>query len=487
MPTLGNALDFAKYEARNIRGHQLGTAPSTPVTGQLYYNTGDNTLYWWDGSAWVSARGGVSAVPPATTGALGTIQLAGDLAGTATSPQIAAGVITDADVNATNKDGAVGTASMRTLGVGAQQAAPGNDSRFTDARAPTAHHVNHEPGGSDAMNVNAVAGTGSLRSLGFGATQAMAGNTRLDQLFAPAGPITLNGQQIQSVADPTSPQDAATKLYVDNNIQGLDAKASVKASTTANMPLASPGTNVFDGISLIAGDRVLVKNQTASAENGIYVFNTNVTAMVRATDMDTWVEVPSAYVWVEQGATNADTGWTSTADQGGTLNTTAITWTQFSGAGQIISGAGLTKTGNTLDVGAGAGITVNADTIQVANDGITHAMIADAAIWLNSADISGVLQVANGGTNGSTPVQARGALAATGKYGATGPPSTGTTWNIPQATHLMSADEKLLVQVRDVASLAVELPDITIGSTGQVNITWGASVTLNTKTVLIVG
>ena len=90
MPTLGNALDFAKYEARNIRGHQLGTAPSSPVTGQLYYNTGDNTLYWWDGSAWVSARGGVSTTPPATTGALGTIQLAGDLAGTATSPQIAA-------------------------------------------------------------------------------------------------------------------------------------------------------------------------------------------------------------------------------------------------------------------------------------------------------------------------------------------------------------------------------------------------------------
>src|SRR5215510_8310874 len=104
MPTLGNALDFAKYEARNIRGHQLGTAPSSPVTGQLYYNTGDNTLYWWDGSQWVSARGGAASVPDASTTTKGVVQLAGDLTGTAVSPQIAAGVITDAEVAAANKD-----------------------------------------------------------------------------------------------------------------------------------------------------------------------------------------------------------------------------------------------------------------------------------------------------------------------------------------------------------------------------------------------
>ena len=137
MPTLGNALDFSKYEGRNLRTHQLGTAPAAPVTGQLYYNTADNTLYWWDGTTWVSARGGAAATPPATTGSLGTIQLAGDLAGTATSPQIAPGVITDADVNAANKDGAVGIASMRTIGLGAQQAMAGN-TRLDTIAQPTA-------------------------------------------------------------------------------------------------------------------------------------------------------------------------------------------------------------------------------------------------------------------------------------------------------------------------------------------------------------
>src|SRR5262245_52619457 len=99
MPTLGAALDFAKYEARNARAHNLGTAPSSPVTGQIYYNTGDNTLYWWDGTQWVSARGGATATPPATTSTLGTIQLAGDLTGSATSPQIASGAILIADLN----------------------------------------------------------------------------------------------------------------------------------------------------------------------------------------------------------------------------------------------------------------------------------------------------------------------------------------------------------------------------------------------------
>src|SRR4051812_46104828 len=89
MPALGNALDFSKYEARNIRAHQLGAAPSSPVTGQMYYNTADNTLYWFNGTIWVSASGG------APSGAAG-----GDLSGTYPNPQIAPGVIVDADVSA---------------------------------------------------------------------------------------------------------------------------------------------------------------------------------------------------------------------------------------------------------------------------------------------------------------------------------------------------------------------------------------------------
>jgi hypothetical protein len=482
MPTLGNALDFAKYEARNIRGHQLGAAPSSPVTGQLYYNTGDNTLYWWDGSAWVSARGGASATPPSTTGSLGTIQLAGDLAGTATSPQIAAGVITDADVNAANKDGVAGTASMRTLGTGAQQAASGTDTRFTDARAPTAHHVNHEPGGSDAMAVDAVVATASLRTLGLGAQQAMPGNTRLDQITAPTTFVNISGQRLINTATPTSGQDAATKAYVDGVAQGLQAKQSVKAASTAALTLS--GTQTVDGIALIANDRVLVKDQAAPATNGIYLVQA--AGWTRAPDMDLWIEVPASYTWVEQGTVNADTGWVSTADQGGTLNTTAITWTQFSGAGQITAGAGITKTGNTLDVGQGAGITVNADTIQVSNNGITNAMIADGAIDISTADVTGTLPLSKGGTGGTNATAARLGINAPG-YFSTGTHAAGTSFVIGYVVHLLRAAIGIIVQVQDKATGAIELPDISVAVTGDVTITYGASVTANSKQITLIG
>jgi len=449
MPTLGNALDFAKYEARNIRGHQLGTAPSSPVTGQLYYNTADNTLYWWDGTTWVSARGGASATPPATTTTQGTIQLAGDLTGTATSPQIAAGVVVDADIAAANKDGVAGTPSMRTLGTGATQAAAGNDARFTDARTPILHAGTHQPGGSDPMAVDALVGTGSLRTLGVGAQQAMPGNRTLDAITIPAADVNLNGKKITSLADPISATDGANKQYVDATTQGLDAKASVKAASTANLTLS--GTQTVDGIALVATDRVLVKDQSTPATNGIYVVAAG--AWTRATDMDAWGEVPAAYVWVEQGTAQADTGWICTSDQGGTLNTTAITWTQFSGAGQITAGAGLTKTGNSLDVGAGSGITVAADTVGITTGGVTDAMLATAK--------SGYYSTATHGA--------------------------GTTITITQATHLLRASRGLIVQCQVEATGAVILPDIAVAATGDVTITFGVSQSANTIRTTIVG
>lgn len=110
----------------------------------------------------------------------------GDLSGTYPNPQLGAGVVTDADVAAANKDGLAATASLRTLGTGAQQATAGNDARLANARAPTAHATAHQPGGADAMAVDAVAATGSLRTLGAGAQQAVGGtDARLTNARAP--------------------------------------------------------------------------------------------------------------------------------------------------------------------------------------------------------------------------------------------------------------------------------------------------------------
>ena len=433
MPTLGAALDFAKYEGRNFRGHQLGTAPSSPVTGQLYYNTADNTLWWWNGTTWISAAGGAASVPDASPSVKGIVQLAGDLTGTAASPQIAAGVITDAEVAAANKDGAAGTASLRTLG--------------------------------------------------SGAAQAMPGNRTLDAVTAPVAPLNLNSQRITSLADPTAATDGANKQYVDGVASGLDAKASVRAASTANLTLS--GTQTVDGVALVANDRVLVKDQSAPAQNGIYVVAAG--AWTRATDMDAWAEVPSAYTWVETGTVNADTGWVATADAGGTLNTTAIPWTQFSGAGSITSGAGLTKTGSTLDVGAGAGIQVNADSVQIANNGVTNAMLADGAVDLATADVTNTLPIAKGGSGQTTAKAARESGWLSAGYYSSATHGAGTTITITAATHGLRASRGLIVQCQLESDGSVVIPDIAVAANGDVTVTFGVSQSANTIRVTILG
>ena len=482
MPTLGAPLEFSKYEGRNFRAHILGSAPSSPVTGQMYYNSGDNTLYWYDGTAWVSGRGGVT-LPDATTSVKGIVQLTGDLAGTATNPQIAPGVITDADVNGSNKDGAAATPSLRTLGGGANQAAAGNDTRLTDARAPTAHKNTHEPGGADPLTVDAAIATGSLRTLGAGAQQAMPGNRTLDAITAPAAALNLNGKVISNVADPVSATDGANKQYVDNTTQGLDAKASVKAASTGNLTLS--GAQTVDGVGVVANDRVLVKDQGTGSANGLYAVQAG--AWTRTTDADTWNELVAAFVFVESGTVNADSGWVCTVDPGGTINSTAVAFTQFSGAGQITSGAGLTKTGNTLDVGAGSGITVNADSIQIANNGVTNAMIADGAVNLGTADVTGTVPIANGGTGQTAAKAARETGIGAAGYFSSATHGASTTISIPQATHGLRASRGLIVQVQNESDGAVELPDIAVAASGDVTVTYGASVGANSKRVTICG
>jgi hypothetical protein len=223
--------------------------------------------------------------------------------------------------------------------------------------------------------------------------------TRIDQLVAPAVDVSWNSHKITGLLDPTAAQDAATKNYVDGIASGIDAKPSVKAASTANLTLS--GTQTVDGVALVANDRVLVKDQTTTANNGIYVVQAG--AWTRALDMDTWAEVPSAYVFVEQGTANADNGWLCTSDQGGTLNTTAITWVQFSGAGQITGGAGLVKTGNVIDaVGTANRILVNADNIDIDANYVGQASITTLGTVTTGTWSGTTIAVNKGGTGATT-------------------------------------------------------------------------------------
>ncbi len=182
------------------------------------------------------------------------------------------------------------------------------------------------------------------------------------------GALAMSTNKITGLGTPTADTDAANKSYVDSVAQGIDAKASCRAATTGNISLS--GTQTIDGVAVIAGDRVLVKDQSSAAENGIYVAAAG--AWSRASDANTWDELVSAFTFVEQGTTNGNNGYICTISAGGTLGVTAVTWAQFSGAGQINAGTGMSKTGNTLNVNtaSSARIVVGADEIDLATTGI---------------------------------------------------------------------------------------------------------------------
>jgi hypothetical protein len=166
----------------------------------------------------------------------------------------------------------------------------------------------------------------------------------------PLAGVSLNSQKITSLGTPSANTDAATKGYVDGVANGLDVKASVRAATTANITLS--GTQTIDTtVSVIAGDRVLVKNQTTGSQNGIYVVAAG--AWTRSTDADADAEVTTGlFTFVEEGTTNGDTGWVLATNNPITVGTTSLTFSQFSDAGSYTAGTGLTLTGNQFSVTA---------------------------------------------------------------------------------------------------------------------------------------
>jgi hypothetical protein len=188
-----------------------------------------------------------------------------------------------------------------------------------------------------------------------------------------AGPLNMGGLNITNVATPVNSADAANKAYVDGVAQGLDPKNSVRAAnavTDGNQTLSGAAT--IDGVVLATGDRVLIRNQTDQTTNGIYVVNT-AGAWTRATDAIPGTTLTSgAYFFVEEGTTNAGIGWVLTTAN--PVAGKALVFTQFSGAGQILAGVGVSKTGNTLSVLAGPN-----GTLSITTNGVDLATLPSSA------------------------------------------------------------------------------------------------------------
>ena len=251
----------------------------------------------------------------------------------------------------------------------------------------------------------------SNSATGNGVTIASSGSdTNINIVLDPkgSGTVDVNSSRITNVTDPSGDQDAATKAYVDSVANGLDVKKSVRVATTAALAAVTynngagtltanaNGALIIDGVTVSVDDRVLVKNQASAFQNGIYKVTATGSGaatfvLTRTPDADTAGELTGgAFFFVEEGTDNADNGYVTSFNGTPTLGTTDITFSQFSGAGQISAGNALTKTGNTLDVAVdNTTIEVSSDALRVKASGIgANELATDAVTTVKILDLN---------------------------------------------------------------------------------------------------
>lgn len=172
--------------------------------------------------------------------------------------------------------------------------------------------------------------------------------------------VDMTGQKIINLGDPSVGTDAVTLQYLQGLLNGLAWKTPVRAASTGNVTLATPGTTL-DGVTLVSGDRVLLKDQTTASQNGVYVWTGSAAALTRATDTDSTAELRNATVMVSEGTTNADRSYTQTTEVT-TVNTTAQTWVVQNNGQSLTAGNGISISGGIVSavVEAGKGVTVGA-------------------------------------------------------------------------------------------------------------------------------
>lgn len=430
---------------RAIVENLAGTQPSSAAEGQLYYDTTTDTLYLYANSGWRAVIRGVTSSTTALT---------------ATA----------------NSDGTI------TLSI------------------------------ADAVNNGA---SGLLTG---------ADKKKLDDATANSDPSTLvirdaNGR-FQAVA-PSADLDVANKGYVDAARSGLDVKASVKLATNATLPAYTHLSGVLtadsngglsvDGATLSdpadVGIRILVKNEAGANEkyNGIYTVTavgdaSNPWVLTRATDFDQDAEVtPGAFTFVEQGTAWADSGWVLTTDGAITVGTTALTFVQFSSAGQSIAGNGLTKTGNTIDVvGTTDRIVANADSIDIASTYVGQTSITTLGTIASGTWEATDVGVAHGGTGASTAAGARDNLADTPSSGQTVDAGSITLARVAAQTigdgvsssyvitHNFDSND-VTVQIYDSSSKDTVYADVVRTSANVVTITFASAPASNAYRVVITG
>jgi hypothetical protein len=342
------SIDLNKNELQNAVIQNLATAPATPLAGQVYYNTTDNQLYIYNGTRWEVAgnavtSGTLAARPAAATVDAGTIYYATDNY-----------LFYYSNGSTWQQTNAFGTVVTETSY--GQSSADGTSTNY--ARADHTH-------GTPALGTsipNAISGAAS--SAGSATVPSKEDHTHA---FTPTQDLSMAGYKLTNVATPVTSTDAANKQYVDDVAQGLNIHAASYAATTTNLNATySNGTSgvgatltnadtqaafATDGTTPSLNDRILVKNQTTTSQNGIYILTTVGSGstnwvLTRATDFDTPTEIAGGdFTFVDNGTSLANTGWVC-INEVTTVGTDPIVFEQFSGAGTYTANNGVVLNGS---------------------------------------------------------------------------------------------------------------------------------------------
>ena len=422
MPKFLSIIDMSNLEIVNLKIHNHPSPPYNANVGKgsLWMDTANSRLNWSDGVNW-------RALFPFDTLANGTTAVLRDGAGGFSAGTITA-TLFDGPATQANK-----LTNGRAIGITGKATAAGVSFDGTAAINLNVTALTIVPGDITLAENKIIVGNGS------GVGDAVAKNTfLLSELGAPISAVAFGGQRITGLANPQDDQDAATKLYVDQTAQGLDPKGSCRVATTADLGGTYNGINktmtgpaaplVIDGVELAVGNRVLVKDQTSgngASENGIYTVTNAGTysvawVLTRAVDFNTSAKAtPGSFTFIEEGTINKDTGWVMTADAPVAIDTTPLTWTQFSGAGSYSAGRGIVQNGSVFNFAQNANYTTNsipyatgATTIGFIGAGSAHQILrvpagggapAFGAIDIGQvASVTGILAASNGGTGNAS-------------------------------------------------------------------------------------
>jgi hypothetical protein len=403
------SIDLSKNELQNAAIQNLASAPAAPATGQIYFNTVDAALYIYNGTRWEVAgnailSGLLAARPLANAVDAGTIYYATDTYlfyysdGSTWTQTNAFGTVTaqtsygasSGNGSATTYARADHTHGTPALGTATPQAISGAAGSAGSASTPSKEDHTHAftPSQDLSMATFKLTNLGTPTNSADAATKAYADLKLALTGGTMTGAIAMSNTKITGLATPTDAADAANKQYVDDVAQGLNIHAASYAATTANLnatysngtsgvgaTLTNAGTQAAfttDGTTPSVNDRILVKNQTTTSQNGIYTLTTVGSGstnwvLTRATDFDTAVEIAGGdFTFVDNGTTLANTGWVN-VDEVTTVGTDPIEFQQFSGAGTYTASNGITLTGTnfTFTPRSGYGLATGASGAEI--------------------------------------------------------------------------------------------------------------------------